>query len=55
MLTPSLTDSNVERADNPEAVAGAPSSIQVFTSRMRDEECLAAAEVIDDCFKQSVA
>uniref|UniRef100_A0A8H7N2E8 amidase n=1 Tax=Bionectria ochroleuca TaxID=29856 RepID=A0A8H7N2E8_BIOOC len=40
---------------NPEAVAGAPSSIQVFTSRMRDEECLAAAEVIDDCFKQSVA
>ncbi|VUC36747.1 unnamed protein product [Clonostachys rosea] len=38
---------------NPEAVAGAPCSIQVFTSRMRDEECLAAAEVIDNCFKQS--
>ncbi|CAH0043156.1 unnamed protein product [Clonostachys rhizophaga] len=40
---------------NPEAVAGAPSSIQVFTSRMRDEECLAAAEVIDNCLRQSVA
>ncbi|KAF2153878.1 amidase [Myriangium duriaei CBS 260.36] len=34
---------------DPELLDGAPCSIQVFTSRMRDEECLAIAEVIDDC------
>ncbi|KAH8901776.1 amidase [Thozetella sp. PMI_491] len=36
-------------AYNAEAIEGAPCSIQIFTSRMRDEECLAAAEIIDAC------
>lgn len=39
--------------DNPEVVEGAPCSIQIFTSRMRDEECLAAAEIIDTCLKDA--
>ncbi|KAF2966382.1 hypothetical protein GQX73_g7182 [Xylaria multiplex] len=36
-------------AYNPDAVEGAPCSIQIFTSRMRDEECLAVAGVVDAC------
>lgn len=31
---------------------GAPLSIQVFTSTMRDEECLDIAKVIDQCLRQ---
>ncbi|KAH7128919.1 amidase signature domain-containing protein [Dactylonectria macrodidyma] len=38
-------------AYNPDAVEGAPCSIQIFTNRMRDEECLAVAAVIDACLK----
>ncbi|KAI0454120.1 amidase [Xylaria acuta] len=36
---------------NPEVVEGAPCSIQIFTSRMRDEECLAVAGIVDECLK----
>ncbi|KAK8108352.1 fatty-acid amide hydrolase [Apiospora sp. TS-2023a] len=39
----------------PDAVEGAPCSIQVFTSGMRDEECLAVAAVIDTCLKTTAA
>lgn len=28
-----------------------PLTIQVFTTRMRDEECLAIAKVVDTCLK----
>ncbi|RWA07120.1 hypothetical protein EKO27_g7989 [Xylaria grammica] len=38
-------------AYNPEAVEGAPGSIQIFTSRMRDEECLAVAAAVDVCLR----
>ncbi|KAI1750692.1 amidase signature domain-containing protein [Xylaria castorea] len=38
---------------NPKAVEGAPCSIQIFTSRMRDEECLAVASIVDECLKDS--
>ncbi|KAL2812291.1 fatty-acid amide hydrolase [Aspergillus granulosus] len=31
------------------ALEGAPCSVQVFTSRLRDEECLAIAKVVDRC------
>ncbi|KAK8017122.1 hypothetical protein PG991_008198 [Apiospora marii] len=37
----------------PKVVEGAPCSIQVFTSGMRDEECLAVAAVIDACLKDT--
>jgi hypothetical protein len=40
--------------DNPEVVEGAPCSIQIFTSRMRDEECLEVAEVVDACLRRPV-
>ncbi|KAF7555720.1 hypothetical protein G7Z17_g1952 [Cylindrodendrum hubeiense] len=40
-------------AYNSEIVEGAPCSIQVFTSRMRDEECLAVAAVIDACLRKA--
>ncbi|PGH16206.1 hypothetical protein AJ79_01974 [Helicocarpus griseus UAMH5409] len=36
---------------DPELVEGAPCSIQVFTSRMRDEECLAIAKTVDECLR----
>ncbi|KAI0440620.1 amidase signature domain-containing protein [Xylaria telfairii] len=36
---------------NPEAIEGAPCSIQIFTSRMRDEECLAVAGIVDKCLR----
>ena len=38
--------------DDPEASDGAPCSIQVFTSRMRDEECLEIATMVDRCLHQ---
>ncbi|KAI1735678.1 amidase [Xylaria scruposa] len=34
---------------NPDVLEGAPGSIQIFTSRMRDEECLAVAGIVDEC------
>ncbi|EFY95827.2 amidase domain protein [Metarhizium robertsii] len=37
---------------NPKALEGAPLSIQVFTSSMRDEECLDVAKVVDECLRQ---
>lgn len=40
-----------ESLDDPELQDGAPCSIQVFTSRMRDEECIKVARVIDKCLK----
>ncbi|KAF2792383.1 amidase [Melanomma pulvis-pyrius CBS 109.77] len=36
---------------DPSAVAGAPTSIQVFTNKMRDEECLQIAGIIDSCLR----
>ncbi|RHZ58030.1 hypothetical protein CDV55_100768 [Aspergillus turcosus] len=33
---------------------GAPCSIQVFTTTMRDEECLEMAKIIDQCQKQGI-
>ncbi|KFA81111.1 hypothetical protein S40288_01006 [Stachybotrys chartarum IBT 40288] len=36
-----------------DVVEGAPCSIQVFTGGMRDEECLAVAEVVDQCLNKT--
>ena len=36
---------------DPKAMHGAPTSIQVFTNRMRDEECLQVATIVDECLK----
>ncbi len=36
-------------ADRPERIRGAPCSIQVFTSTMRDEECFEVAKLVDAC------
>ncbi|RMZ70987.1 general amidase-b [Pyrenophora seminiperda CCB06] len=33
---------------------GAPTAVQVFTGRMRDEECLQVAGVVDECLRGSV-
>jgi amidase len=38
----------------PSAVHGAPTAIQVFTSKMRDEECLRVASMIDKCLNGEV-
>jgi amidase len=43
------TDADNKCEDDPDAMDGAPCSIQIFTSRMRDEECLRAAAMIDRC------
>ncbi|KAH7140409.1 amidase signature domain-containing protein [Dactylonectria estremocensis] len=40
-------------AYNSEIVDGAPCSIQIFTSRMRDEECLEVAAVVDACLRDN--
>jgi amidase len=37
--------------DDPELSSGAPLSIQVFTTKMRDEECLQVAAVVDECLR----
>jgi len=37
--------------DNFEQLEGAPCSIQLFTTTMRDEECLQMAKQIDECLK----
>ncbi|KAK6850342.1 acetamidase [Apiospora arundinis] len=42
-------------AYNPDTVEGAPCSVQVFTNRMRDEECLAVAAVVDACLRGDTA
>lgn len=34
-----------------EVQKGAPCSVQIFTSRMRDEECLRVARIVDGCLK----
>ncbi|CAN8096105.1 unnamed protein product [Discula destructiva] len=36
---------------NPENLEGAPLSIQVLTTTMRDEECMAISKVVDTCLK----
>ncbi|EDU40765.1 acetamidase [Pyrenophora tritici-repentis Pt-1C-BFP] len=36
---------------HPKASHGAPLSVQVFTNKMRDEECLQVAAVVDECLK----
>jgi len=45
------TQANVFNADNPKLVDGAPTAIQVFTNKMRDEECLQVSAIIDECLK----
>lgn len=37
--------------DNFEQLEGAPCSIQLFTTTMRDEECLHIAKQVDQCLK----
>jgi amidase len=37
--------------DNFEQLEGAPCSIQVFTTTLRDEECLQMTKQIDRCLK----
>ncbi|KAL2834806.1 fatty-acid amide hydrolase [Aspergillus pseudoustus] len=40
---------------NGKLLKGAPCSVQVFTSRLRDEECLAIARVVDQCLHKGRA
>ncbi|EHY58740.1 hypothetical protein HRR83_007464 [Exophiala dermatitidis] len=40
---------------DPDLQDGAPCSIQVFTSRMQDEECLRVTRVVDSCLKRQPA
>lgn len=35
-----------------ELTDGAPCVVQVFTKRMRDEECLEAATIVDNCLNR---
>ncbi|KAG5655213.1 hypothetical protein KAF25_001966 [Fusarium avenaceum] len=37
---------------DPELIEGAPCSIQVFTSSMRDEECIAISSIVDKALKK---
>ncbi|KAH4896320.1 amidase [Parastagonospora nodorum] len=41
----------VAPAYEPELTDGAPTSIQVFTNKMRDEECLQVSAIIDACLR----
>ena len=43
------SDELIMNEDNPEITPEAPCSIQVFTSKMRDEECLQLATIVDRC------
>jgi hypothetical protein len=45
--------SNIRCKDEPELMHNAPTSIQVFTNRMRDEECLHVATIIDECLNKA--
>ncbi|KAI4653072.1 uncharacterized protein J4E79_008585 [Alternaria viburni] len=36
---------------DPKLVDGAPTAIQIFTNKMRDEECLQVSAIIDECLK----
>lgn len=47
-----LTRNKFHLPDNPENLKGAPLSIQVFTQRMQDEECLEIARVVDQCLHE---
>lgn len=38
--------------DEPAVVDGAPMSIQVFTNKLRDEECLQVAAVVDQALRK---
>ncbi|KAL2829657.1 fatty-acid amide hydrolase [Aspergillus cavernicola] len=44
---PMLVKGDVQPSYDPEAVDGAPCSIQIITPRYQDEKCLAAARIID--------
>ncbi|KAK2608839.1 hypothetical protein QQS21_002552 [Conoideocrella luteorostrata] len=44
-----IEDGQIVPNYNPKDLEGSPLSIQVFTSSMRDEECLDIAKVVDDC------
>ncbi|KAH7116560.1 amidase signature domain-containing protein [Dactylonectria estremocensis] len=37
---------------NPATTNGMPCSVQVFTSSMRDEECLAISKIVDTCLRE---
>lgn len=41
------------RKDVPDEVDGAPCHVQVFTTNLRDEECLQYARIIDACLNVS--
>lgn len=43
------------KLDYPEILKGAPLSIQVFTPRMRDEECIGISKIVDRCLRQGKA
>ncbi|KAI4704841.1 hypothetical protein J4E89_009426 [Alternaria sp. Ai002NY15] len=36
---------------DPKLVDGAPTAIQIFTNKMRDEECLQVSAIVDECLK----
>ncbi|KAI0168579.1 amidase signature domain-containing protein [Pestalotiopsis sp. NC0098] len=40
-------------SDNAELLQGAPCSVQIFTSKFRDEECLSIAKIVDTCLKRT--
>ena len=35
--------------DDSRAIGGVPTTIQVFTNKMRDEECLQVSDIIEAC------
>ena len=37
--------------DDARLLEGAPCAVQIFTRALHDEECLAFAEIIDDCLR----
>lgn len=50
-----VTFANIQNlTDNFEQLEGAPCSIQVFTTTLRDEECLQMTKQIDQCLKGTV-
>lgn len=48
-LAAEFANRHVNPLDNPESLEGAPCSIQVFTQKMRDEECMEIAKIVDRC------
>jgi amidase len=53
MLTLILAYQFVFILDNYEQLEGAPCSVQLFTTTMRDEECLQIAKQIDEILRRN--